>query len=296
MILKKTFNFIATGLYAATLSANSQAAPFTATLRGNVISSGSSSLFPTGHPVEIIFENGESNTPVKLNTPASMQFENVFSNARITGLNNLITQNFPGLNSTGLYDQEPQVVNFGGSNIFTYGDEIRSKFANAEGQAAFTATTFTSGTLTDDPTLEAPDLGLNKLALLDNTQNTTFGSMSWAYTDPVHPAKNYFVTILTVSVDGLTIDLPPIPGDFNNDRAVNGNDLTIWKNNFGSLYDGSDFLTWQRNFTPPSTTHSTPEPSTVFLTILAAGATFCLGRNLRNKDKAIEIKQDFDFY
>jgi hypothetical protein len=57
-----------------------------------------------------------------------------------------------------------------------------------------------------------------------------------------------------------------LAADFNGDTAVDGLDLTIWQDNYGTVntatqmqgdadgdmdVDGRDFLTWQREFTPP---------------------------------------------
>ena len=59
----------------------------------------------------------------------------------------------------------------------------------------------------------------------------------------------------------------PIPGDFDDDGNVDGDDLTLWKGAFGQTAvgdadsdgdsDGADFLVWQRNFAPA---HLPPPP------------------------------------
>lgn len=36
-------------------------------------------------------------------------------------------------------------------------------------------------------------------------------------------------------------------GDFNGDGEVNGADLPVWEAGYGTIYDGADFLAWQRN-------------------------------------------------
>ena len=68
------------------------------------------------------------------------------------------------------------------------------------------------------------------------------------------------------------------PGDFNVDFQVNGDDLIIWRQNFGTtegvardvgdadgngLVDGVDFLIWQRDVEPnaAAVTHAVPEPA-----------------------------------
>jgi glycoprotein endo-alpha-1,2-mannosidase len=71
----------------------------------------------------------------------------------------------------------------------------------------------------------------------------------------------------------------PIPGDFNDDRAVDGADLGIWEEAFGATgaadadgdgdSDGADFMVWQQNhgtgipMLAPGT--SVPEPSCLWL-------------------------------
>ena len=71
----------------------------------------------------------------------------------------------------------------------------------------------------------------------------------------------------------------PIPGDFNNDGFVNGDDLAQWQSDFGlngesdadddSDSDGTDFLAWQRNLGMSAgsiaATQAVPEPSTALL-------------------------------
>lgn len=71
-----------------------------------------------------------------------------------------------------------------------------------------------------------------------------------------------------------------IDGDFDGDGDVDQADLTKWKNEFGTNYDGNDFLAWQRNFgfgvpaTPASA--AVPEPSALMLSML--GLPFLMRR------------------
>lgn len=89
----------------------------------------------------------------------------------------------------------------------------------------------------------------------------------------------------SVFVDEVTFGVasPPIPGDFNNDGHVNGNDLAIWSEAYGSTAqgdadidgdtDGADFLIWQRNITQNQLGEvliSVPEPAAQSLCWLAS--------------------------
>jgi autotransporter-associated beta strand protein len=76
--------------------------------------------------------------------------------------------------------------------------------------------------------------------------------------------------------------IAPIPGDFNNDGAVDSGDLAQWQGDFGQNggsdadedgdSDGTDFLTWQRNFGSGAmaltSAQAIPEPATWLLTLL----------------------------
>ncbi len=86
----------------------------------------------------------------------------------------------------------------------------------------------------------------------------------------------------------------PLPGDFNADGSVDGTDLTVWKDHFGTTsgatpaegdatgdgaVDGADFLTWQRHLGAASLVAGTaaaaaiPEPNAATLTLLAGLAS-----------------------
>lgn len=86
----------------------------------------------------------------------------------------------------------------------------------------------------------------------------------------------------------------PIPGDFNGDRLVDGDDLAKWMENFGPApagpelldgdadldgdVDGADFLVWQRNVGGAlgSSAAPVPEPSSIWLS--ASCAAFLASR------------------
>ncbi len=83
-------------------------------------------------------------------------------------------------------------------------------------------------------------------------------------------------------------------GDFNEDGAVDGEDLARWRLGYGSRgypareagdadadldVDGRDFLVWQRQVGAASAAQATPEPASVVL--LALAAMPCLGAGRR---------------
>ena len=84
-----------------------------------------------------------------------------------------------------------------------------------------------------------------------------------------------------------------IPGDFNSDGTVDGEDLALWKANYGDVpagpeilegdadndgqVDGADFLAWQRNVTGAASvaaaagsSTAVPEPGSAMLLLIAA--------------------------
>ena len=91
--------------------------------------------------------------------------------------------------------------------------------------------------------------------------------------------------------DNLSITLPPENANFNDDNSVDGTDLAIWRQNFGTPsgattllgdadgdedVDGRDFLVWQRQFDGGNALQSIPEPSTIgllcwFVALLTCG-------------------------
>jgi hypothetical protein len=79
-------------------------------------------------------------------------------------------------------------------------------------------------------------------------------------------------------VTGQAVTPPPVPGDFNGDRAVNAADLTVWQGSYGmtgaqpadgngdGLVDGADFLIWQSNLGNAPVT-GVPEPAAALLAL-----------------------------
>jgi len=72
--------------------------------------------------------------------------------------------------------------------------------------------------------------------------------------DPGPPGSEGEAVNGTLNLDNIELaaaDVPDVPGDFNGDGTVDGDDLTDpitgWRARFGVDLDGNDFLVWQRN-------------------------------------------------
>lgn len=99
------------------------------------------------------------------------------------------------------------------------------------------------------------------------------------------------------------VPFPLVAGDFNGDGDVDGGDLDIWKENFGTgstlatgdadkngIVDGNDFLIWQRNFNPAlatATAAAVPEPHSLLLCSSIAATLAAIRR--RNQSLAREV-------
>ncbi len=111
------------------------------------------------------------------------------------------------------------------------------------------------------------NLDVRKLSFrLSSTDNGQFGMNTPAY----------------FALDNFFVDVTTTPGDFDVNGSVELPDLTIWNTHYGvdlkaafnhgdadkdGDVDGTDFLTWQENFTTvASITQSIPEPTTLFIT------------------------------
>jgi cyclophilin family peptidyl-prolyl cis-trans isomerase len=95
------------------------------------------------------------------------------------------------------------------------------------------------------------------------------------------------------------VRIPLLTGDYNFDDTVDGGDLTVWNNHFGTtsdlsadgnangVIDGTDLLIWQATFGPtaavPNVT-TVPEPSTLVLAVMAACLVF---RAVRRSDSFV---------
>ena len=67
---------------------------------------------------------------------------------------------------------------------------------------------------------------------------------------------------------------PGLPGDFNGDEKVDGNDFLVWQRGFSTgEYDASDLADWKANFGQPPGVSAIPEPTTLGLASLGLAAT-----------------------
>jgi hypothetical protein len=98
------------------------------------------------------------------------------------------------------------------------------------------------------------------------------------YTLLVQDTDNVVSYALTFNLASTTL-----PGDFNGDQTVDGNDLEQWKADFGiddgsdadgdQDSDGNDFLIWQRQYGAAAAASAIPEPATHGMLIWIALAT-----------------------
>ncbi|MCG8448623.1 MAG: PEP-CTERM sorting domain-containing protein, partial [Pirellulales bacterium] len=76
-----------------------------------------------------------------------------------------------------------------------------------------------------------------------------------------------------------------IPGDFNNDGKVDSGDLATWRSGYGTIYDGSDLLTWQRNYQGETlaTAAAVPEPGSLGLLLLGIVGSLGQSRKMASR-------------
>ena len=93
---------------------------------------------------------------------------------------------------------------------------------------------------------------------------------------------------------------PALNSDFNNDGAVDGEDLAVWKDEFGdtgasvtadadgdSDADGNDFLIWQRDLTAAAVPAggAVPEPASIALLLVGLTIASAAGRCRKHKSQ-----------
>lgn len=115
-------------------------------------------------------------------------------------------------------------------------------------------------------------------ALSDNGSGDNYESLSGA----ANGQREFFFDDLSISSGGGN----PIPGDFDGDRTVDGDDLAQWVGDFGvngdsdanndDVSDGADLLVWQQHLGESGglpVASSIPEPTGVLLIGVALAAT-----------------------
>lgn len=113
------------------------------------------------------------------------------------------------------------------------------------------------------------------------------------FTAPTAPGQTVgdFSKVFYNGLYGFQIDvsaataLPPLPGDFDGDRDVDGADLAVWQANFSAAsgktpatgdadadgdVDGADFVVWQTHFPTSSAATPVPEPAAIWLAAFVA--------------------------
>ncbi len=114
-------------------------------------------------------------------------------------------------------------------------------------------------------------------------ENVTIDSIQFLGSSDAH------IYLDDVFWDSQAVFVPPVPGDFNGDGIVDGDDLLDWQTGFGTTgsaeiadgdadedgdVDSSDFLVWQRNLSASALTNleSVPEPTTLIMALAGLGA------------------------
>jgi hypothetical protein len=105
------------------------------------------------------------------------------------------------------------------------------------------------------------------------------------------PGDEWHSGIIEVDVLGSVVRPTNIPGDFNQDGDVDGDDFALWQMNFPTAseaslgmgdgdgdgdVDGADFVIWQTNFPTGLSASSVPEPASMILVML--GCIIALAR------------------
>lgn len=134
----------------------------------------------------------------------------------------------------------------------------------------------TSGSRTVDVTINGAQL------LADGVRWQTNGDTALAQTALSTLGNSFQTTIAAQTLQlFLLTPAPSIPGDFDHDGQVDGDDLAIWRSAVGvnaagdadgdQDTDGEDFLVWQRQLGAGGALAAVPEPSTAVMALLVAG-------------------------
>ncbi len=117
------------------------------------------------------------------------------------------------------------------------------------------------------------------------------GSITGAFSSFVPPVFNDLMIDLRQIAGSLALQVvgATLPGDFNNDGAVDARDYVVWRKGFGNPYTQTHFNTWRANFGQPggagsaatgsaSANTAVPEPMSFALLLLSAAALFIVRR------------------
>lgn len=72
-----------------------------------------------------------------------------------------------------------------------------------------------------------------------------------------------------------------LPGDFNHDNQVDGNDFLVWQRGYGSIYNAGDLADWKANFGQGPAISVVPEPTSLGLAVAGLGLAFAARRRIR---------------
>jgi hypothetical protein len=212
--------------------------------------------------------------------------------AALNGTNDLSIDYFSAI-SNGT-DRSLQVANVLPLNTWTH-------VAFAFDGAAGTESIYVNGVLQSPvtststlPTVPAVLNGVNSSPFRVGHRGGTSSTVG-GWIGGIDDVRVYDETLTAAQVQAL-LEPPGLPGDFDDDNDVDGDDFAIWQMNFPTAsnampgdgdgdgdgdVDGADFVVWQTNFSPSSVA-PVPEPHS--LTLVALGGLFgLLGRSKLKK-------------
>jgi phospholipase/lecithinase/hemolysin len=105
--------------------------------------------------------------------------------------------------------------------------------------------------------------GLEPGASLYNTSQIALNQGEYMFWDELHPTATVHAVLAERA-----LALVALPGDFNQDDAVDAADYVAWRNGLGIHYTAADYETWRANFgagEPIAFGATVPEPAEVML-------------------------------
>jgi glucose/arabinose dehydrogenase len=203
----------------------------------------------------------------------------------------------PAGNVDPVYDYNRDNDPFGGS-VVTGGYVYRGPDPTLQGKYFFLDSRNSAGTADDNYWMFDPADPYGTVTNIDSLLTSTIGTRQFPVSFGEDAAGNLYITYIAsgevyrINTNAFT------PGDFNEDAAVDGLDLAVWRSGFGETgvtrtsgdadadgdVDGADFLAWQQNLgwsalnvaTPPSA--PVPEPATAALLAACVFATMAWRR------------------